>query len=51
MSGGMTGGTLSGDPTLFLKIAESLGAAHTLSKPFPLETLLNVVRELIGFPR
>jgi CheY-like chemotaxis protein len=51
MSGGMTGGTLGGDPTLFLKIAESLGAAHTLSKPFPLDALLTVVRDLIGQAR
>ena len=51
MSGGMTGGTLGGDPTLFLKIAESLGAKRTLSKPFPLESLLRVVQETIGFPR
>lgn len=51
MSGGMTGGTLGGDPTLFLKIAQSLGAIRTLPKPFPLEVLLKVVQEAIGFPR
>lgn len=40
---------MSGDPnrtSLYLKIAENLGAVRTLRKPFNLQDLRNVIREI-----
>lgn len=51
MSGGMLSGmagALAGDPSLFLKMAKALGAHRTLAKPFSLDELLTIVREMIG---
>ncbi len=44
MSGGMAGRAMSGGPALFLKMAQALGAHHTIAKPFPLDRLLELVR-------
>lgn len=44
-------GDVSRHATLYLGIAEKLGAVRTLQKPFGVDAFMGVVREVLGRPR